>query len=446
MPIRHVIHQVVIIMSDPQSIVKQTLLVNNMDRLCVFLGHQKSTDVLLCHMLTFFNDKRDWRLRVAFFRSIVGVATYVGSKSLDRYVLPLIEKCLVDGEEFVVEETLNSLAKIVRIGLFNITRVRQLSQSIVPLLAHPGAWVRYGAVGFVCAVAKVVSPVHVQCMLLPLLKAHLRRPVCDAADEVQLLDALHEPVSRDVFEYIVTSDHIDEYVPLTFNFNFNFTYTISELLPLQISCSNSPSTTMLHCIASTFLHATGASFPQRPFSLVPQSPPLFPSPMAMAPFTPTAILPPSPISHARPPSSTKMGARCVFGIESAIDDWLISPTIVSSPSSLLSGSNFRIYDVLMQRSVSRGERGQADASAYAALSPMHARLMEDLSRFNLTATEEDLLIQLEPHIAKVPQPNSRGAATPPSLLAAITAFDLASCTRQLVSVHTPRRWRAGRPV
>ena len=50
----------------------------------------------------------------------MGVATYVGSKSLDRYVLPLIEKCLNDAEEFVIEETLNALAKMVRFHKFNL--------------------------------------------------------------------------------------------------------------------------------------------------------------------------------------------------------------------------------------------------------------------------------------------------------------------------------------
>ena len=48
----------------------------------VFFGRQKANDVLLSHMITFLNDKQDWQLRGAFFDSIVGVAAYVGWRSL----------------------------------------------------------------------------------------------------------------------------------------------------------------------------------------------------------------------------------------------------------------------------------------------------------------------------------------------------------------------------
>lgn len=54
---------------------------SNISKLCAFLGPQRTSDVLLSHMLTYFNNKGDWRLRAVFFDSIVGVATYCGSKS-----------------------------------------------------------------------------------------------------------------------------------------------------------------------------------------------------------------------------------------------------------------------------------------------------------------------------------------------------------------------------
>ena len=121
------------------------------------------TEVLLSHMLTFFNDKRNWSLRFAFFESIVvsktrlpeaeqpcirlltrvnslwyqGVASYVGSKALERFILPLIEKCIVDTEEFVVEQTINALTSCMELGLFEPSLVRRLTQDIGPLLVHP---------------------------------------------------------------------------------------------------------------------------------------------------------------------------------------------------------------------------------------------------------------------------------------------------------------------
>lgn len=71
-------HKVVTLLSDPASIVKQTLLGNGITRLCVFFGRQKANDVLLSHMITFLNNKEDWQLRGAFFDAIVGIAAYVG--------------------------------------------------------------------------------------------------------------------------------------------------------------------------------------------------------------------------------------------------------------------------------------------------------------------------------------------------------------------------------
>lgn len=69
--------KVVTLLSDPENIVKQTLMENGITRLCVFFGRQKANDVLLSHMITFLNDKNDWHLRGAFFDSIVGMFLFV---------------------------------------------------------------------------------------------------------------------------------------------------------------------------------------------------------------------------------------------------------------------------------------------------------------------------------------------------------------------------------
>ena len=83
--------KVVNLLSDPENIVKQTLLEKGITRLCVFFGRQKANDVLLSHMITFLNDKQDWHLRAAFFDSIVGVASYVGWQSL-AMLKPLLQQ------------------------------------------------------------------------------------------------------------------------------------------------------------------------------------------------------------------------------------------------------------------------------------------------------------------------------------------------------------------
>lgn len=90
--------KVVTLLSDPENIVKQTLMENGITRLCVFFGRQKANDVLLSHMITFLNDKNDWHLRGAFFDSIVG----------ELFFLPVIL-------EFISQ--LFSKAKIVKVAL-----------------------------------------------------------------------------------------------------------------------------------------------------------------------------------------------------------------------------------------------------------------------------------------------------------------------------------------
>lgn len=86
--------KVVTLLSDPENIVKQTLMENGITRLCVFFGRQKANDVLLSHMITFLNDKNDWHLRGAFFDSIVG-ELLLKTKLVSRFMILNLpwEKC-----------------------------------------------------------------------------------------------------------------------------------------------------------------------------------------------------------------------------------------------------------------------------------------------------------------------------------------------------------------
>lgn len=77
---------------DPSPVVKRAVL-HNISSLCIFLGRQKTNDVLLSHMITYMNH-REWLLRYAFFESVVDVAACVGGKSLEEYILPLMIQAL----------------------------------------------------------------------------------------------------------------------------------------------------------------------------------------------------------------------------------------------------------------------------------------------------------------------------------------------------------------
>lgn len=161
------------IVCDPSSDVKRAFLASRLDLLCIFLGPRRTTDALLSHMLTFLNDKRDWRLRAAFFDAIVHVAAYVGSRSLEEYIMPLIEKCLADAEEFVVARTLRSLERIMALGLFSDASLRRLLPHVAPLLLHPGCVVIL-SLPFVCLVSfQLTLLTHIRSSLSSVHPQHL---------------------------------------------------------------------------------------------------------------------------------------------------------------------------------------------------------------------------------------------------------------------------------
>ncbi|KAH9058039.1 hypothetical protein EDB83DRAFT_2520935 [Lactarius deliciosus] len=67
---------------DQSSVVKRAVL-RDVSSMCIFLGRQRTNDILLSHMITYLND-RDWLIRYAFFDAIVDVAAYTGGRSLEE--------------------------------------------------------------------------------------------------------------------------------------------------------------------------------------------------------------------------------------------------------------------------------------------------------------------------------------------------------------------------
>ncbi|XP_006038698.1 phosphoinositide 3-kinase regulatory subunit 4 isoform X2 [Alligator sinensis] len=199
--------KVVTLLSDPENIVKQTLMENGITRLCVFFGRQKANDVLLSHMITFLNDKNDWHLRGAFFDSIVGVAAYVGWQS-SSILKPLLQQGLSDAEEFVIYKALNALTCMCQLGLLQKPHIYDFACDIAPFLCHPNLWIRYGAVGFITVVAQHLNIADVYCKLMPYLHPFITQPIIQIDKEIVLLSVLKEPVSRSIFDYVLRSKDI----------------------------------------------------------------------------------------------------------------------------------------------------------------------------------------------------------------------------------------------
>ncbi|KAI0822421.1 hypothetical protein BC628DRAFT_1429686 [Trametes gibbosa] len=185
---------------DPSSVVKRAVL-HNISSLCIFLGRQKTNDVLLSHMITYLND-RDWLLRYAFFDSIVDVAACAGGRSLEEYILPLMIQALSDVEETVVAKVLASLTNLCELGLFHKMRIWELMSATLGFLYHPNIWIRQGAAAFIASAAKHLPPSDVWCILYPSLRHFLRSDVQDV-DEKSLLLAMKHSLSRQVFDAAV---------------------------------------------------------------------------------------------------------------------------------------------------------------------------------------------------------------------------------------------------
>ncbi|KAI7899371.1 uncharacterized protein BX663DRAFT_555007 [Cokeromyces recurvatus] len=192
--------QATILLIDPESSVKRALLAN-ITCLCVFFGRQKANDVLLSHMITYLNDK-DWMLRSAFFESIKGVGTFVGARSLEEYILPLMIQALTDAEEFVVEKVLNSFTSLADLGLFQKMKLWELIDIICPLICHPNGWIRHGAVGFISSAIKHLPKTDLWCIVYPTLRSFLRSDIADF-DEESLFGSIETPLSRQVYEQAI---------------------------------------------------------------------------------------------------------------------------------------------------------------------------------------------------------------------------------------------------
>ncbi|KIP05625.1 hypothetical protein PHLGIDRAFT_128766 [Phlebiopsis gigantea 11061_1 CR5-6] len=182
---------------DPSPVVKRAIL-HNISALCIFLGKQRTNDVLLSHMITYLND-RDWLLRFAFFDSIVDVAACAGGRSLEDYILPLMIQALSDVEETVVARVLASLRSLCELGLFQKMRIWELLSATLSFLYHPNIWIRQGAAAFIAAATKHLPPSDVWCILYPSLKYFLRSDLRDA-DERSLLLAMKPQLPRHIFD------------------------------------------------------------------------------------------------------------------------------------------------------------------------------------------------------------------------------------------------------
>ncbi|EFN87043.1 phosphoinositide 3-kinase regulatory subunit 4 isoform X1 [Harpegnathos saltator] len=197
------------LLTDSQNLVKQTLMENGINKLCVFFGKQKANDILLSHVITFLNDKEDKELRGSFFECIVGVAAYVGWHS-SPILLPLLQQGLTDPEEFVIAKAINAMATLTELGLLHKSALYQLLGETMVFLVHPNLWILHATVGFISAAARTLNVVDVQCKVQTMIQPYLKHPLIQIEKEILLLEALVSPIPRIVYDSVVRYNDVEE--------------------------------------------------------------------------------------------------------------------------------------------------------------------------------------------------------------------------------------------
>lgn len=185
------------LLTDTDASVRRAFL-GSVSSLCVFFGNLKTNDVILSHLNTYLND-RDWILKCAFFEAVVGVAAYVGSTSLEQYILPLMIQSITEPEEFVVERVFRSLAAMADLGLFQRSTTWDLLHITIRFLIHPNYWIREAAVHFIVNSTRFLSIADKHSILTPLIRPFLKINILDFS-ESKILDVLKRPLSRNVYE------------------------------------------------------------------------------------------------------------------------------------------------------------------------------------------------------------------------------------------------------
>lgn len=195
---------------DPNNNVRRAILNENIAKLCKFFGADKTDEVILSHIITFLNDKSDFRLRVAFFDNISHISSSLGPYYAP-VVKPFLQKGLADSEEIVIYKCLRAISSMTNSSLLTKEVVYELLQEAVPLLSFPNKWIRNAAINFVLVLSKSDQSIDFNRRVLPAIKMHLYRDIHGLRDEVVLLDSLQNPLPRVVIESILNGeDDIDE--------------------------------------------------------------------------------------------------------------------------------------------------------------------------------------------------------------------------------------------
>ncbi|KAJ3628705.1 hypothetical protein Zmor_003943, partial [Zophobas morio] len=110
-------------------------LLSRMPSLCQFFGKDNNTALLLSHLSCYLNES-DWRLRLALVNSLATIAPFVGTHSIQQFVLPLLSEGLHDLENDVIVAALEALCFLYEATFIEYGQLNKFVAEVAPLLIH----------------------------------------------------------------------------------------------------------------------------------------------------------------------------------------------------------------------------------------------------------------------------------------------------------------------
>lgn len=141
-------------------------------------------------------------MRGTFFDCIVGIAAFIGWHC-SPILIPLLQQGFSDPEEFVIAKAIRATSALTELGLLQKTSLVEFICECVCFLNHPNLWIRHEICGLIATSAKTLSALDVQCKITPAVAPHLRCPLIQVGKIELLLDCLHPPIPRSVYDTVI---------------------------------------------------------------------------------------------------------------------------------------------------------------------------------------------------------------------------------------------------
>ncbi|KAL6942136.1 hypothetical protein ACO0QE_003302 [Hanseniaspora vineae] len=143
----------------------------NIAPICRLFGKERSSDIILSHLITYLNDKSA-NLRVQFIETISNIAVLLGTISFEQYILPLMIQALTDSEESVAMTTLKTLFSMIKIGLLKAQYFADTCANVAPLVLHPNENIRQFSLSIIVCVMTKMRTSEKYCILYPIIKPY----------------------------------------------------------------------------------------------------------------------------------------------------------------------------------------------------------------------------------------------------------------------------------